>query len=186
MGGDFIVTRFREERHGCIGLGGGSLEFTVSCQGIVGVDIQNLSSVFEIEAHFRNNGIVTNIRAASGGVLLVQKGEIRALFSRPVCGEYKFIAGLSATKMAIEIVKSTGCENKFSLVILLDCKILLNWIESPLQRPWGLAKEFTSVDVLLIGKPHIQFRHIGRSDNILAARLAHDGLSRQNWFKAWW
>ncbi|KAK8683645.1 hypothetical protein V6N13_039699 [Hibiscus sabdariffa] len=65
-------------------------------------------------------------------------------------------------------------------------QILLNWIESPMQRPWGLAKEFAALDVLRKDITHIQFHHIERSDNILAARLAHDGLSRLNWFKAWW
>ncbi|KAK8633398.1 hypothetical protein V6N13_014244 [Hibiscus sabdariffa] len=153
-----------------------------------GVDIQKLSSILEHEAHFQINGIVISKRAACGRVLFVKKCEICALFSGPgpVCGENRFVAGIFAVKMAFEIFKSTGWENKVSLVILLDCKILLNWIESPLQSPWGLAKEFATLDVLLNGKTHIQFRHIGRSDNIRATRLAYDGLSRLNWFKAWW
>ncbi|KAK8649743.1 hypothetical protein V6N13_139405 [Hibiscus sabdariffa] len=53
-------------------------------------------------------------------------------------------------------------------------------------RPWGLAKEFATLDVLRNGIAHIQLRQIERSDNLLAARLAQDGLSRLNWFKAWW
>ncbi|KAK8577436.1 hypothetical protein V6N13_027709 [Hibiscus sabdariffa] len=152
----------------------------LSCQGIAGVDIQKMSSILEHEAHFQINGMVANKRAACGGVLFVKKGEIRALFSGPVCGENRFLAGINAVKMAFEIFKATGWENKVSLVILLDCKILLNWIESPMQRPWGLAKEFATLDVLRNGIAHIQFRHIERSDNILAARLAQDGLSRLN------
>ncbi|KAK8650376.1 hypothetical protein V6N13_140017 [Hibiscus sabdariffa] len=58
----------------------------------------------------------------------------------PVCGENMFVAGIFAVKMTIENFKPTGWENKVSLVRFLDCKILLNWIENPLQRPWGLAK----------------------------------------------
>ncbi|KAK8543769.1 hypothetical protein V6N13_025937 [Hibiscus sabdariffa] len=118
--------------------------------------------------------------------MFVKKGEIRALCSGLVCGENRFLAGLIAVKMVIEIFKTSGWVNKVSLVIFLDCRILLNWIESPLQRPWGLAKEFATLDVLRNDITHIQFQHIDRSDNILTARLAQDGLSRLNRFKAWW
>ncbi|KAK8622349.1 hypothetical protein V6N13_117270 [Hibiscus sabdariffa] len=157
-----------------------------SCQEFAGVVNQILPSSLEHEAHFYIKGIVANKRAACGGVMFVKKGEIRALCSGPVCGENRFLAGLIAVKMAIEIFKASGWVNIVSLVIFLDCRILLNWIESPMQRPWGLAKEFAALVVLRNDITHIQFHHIERSDNILAARLAHDGLSRLNWFKAWW
>ncbi|KAK8697590.1 hypothetical protein V6N13_113731 [Hibiscus sabdariffa] len=104
----------------------------------------------------------------------------------PVCGENMFIAGIFAVKMAIEMFKSTGWENKVSLVIFLNYKILLNWIENPLQRPWRLSKEFATFDVLLNDKSLFSFGKIGRSDNKMTARLAYDGLSKLNWFKAWW
>ncbi|KAK8714288.1 hypothetical protein V6N13_149481 [Hibiscus sabdariffa] len=118
-----------------------------------------MPSILEHEAHFYINGIVANKRAACREVLFVKKGEIRALFSGPVCGENRFLAGIIAVKMAIEIFKASG---------------------------WGLAKELATLDVLRNDITHIQFQHIERSDNILAARLAQDGLSRLNWFKAWW
>ncbi|KAK9009575.1 hypothetical protein V6N11_036106 [Hibiscus sabdariffa] len=125
-----------------------------------------MPSILEHEAHYYINGIVANERAACGGVLFVKKGEIRALCSGPVCGENRFLAGLIEVKMAIEIFKASGWVNKVSLVIFLDCRILLNWIESPMQRPWRLAKEFAALDVLRNDITHIQFQHIERSDNI--------------------
>ncbi|KAK8617825.1 hypothetical protein V6N13_080730 [Hibiscus sabdariffa] len=145
-----------------------------------------MPSILEHEAHFYINGIVANKRTACGGVMFVKKGEIRALFSGSVCGENRFLAGLIAVKMTIKIFKASGWVNKVSLVIFLDCRILLNWIESPMQRPWGLAMEFAALDVLRNNITYIQFQHIERSDNLLAARLAQDGLSRLNCFKAWW
>ncbi|KAK8576942.1 hypothetical protein V6N13_121941 [Hibiscus sabdariffa] len=90
---------------------------------------------------------------------------------------------LVAAKTAVEIFIASGWANRCPLVLVLDCKVLVNLFENWMQRPWALSKffaEFESECKL------IQFRFIERVKNEMAASLAIDGFSRRDCFKAWW
>ncbi|KAK8633315.1 hypothetical protein V6N13_014161 [Hibiscus sabdariffa] len=108
---------------------------------------------------FRVYGVKHGYKAPCGGVLVMNDGTIRAMFSGPVnCNEffwdrhYRSQSGTRSLKLA---------------------------------GPWGFSKFLAEVDALACDFS-IQFRHILQDKNEMAAHLAWDALIKSDWFKAWW
>ncbi|KAK8685655.1 hypothetical protein V6N13_041654 [Hibiscus sabdariffa] len=144
------------------------------------------SPILDVNVHFRVSGIAINNRTACGGVLFVNDSEVRALFSGPTYGSSRFSAGLYAVIVAIDIFKSSGWATLVPLVICLDCKIIINWLENPLQFSWGLSKEIADIKCQLCSLFDCRFISIDREGNVMASSLAFEGLYKESCFKAWW
>ncbi|KAK8674576.1 hypothetical protein V6N13_032685 [Hibiscus sabdariffa] len=145
----------------------------------------NLLQDKELLAIFHVHGAFADSKVAYRGVLF-NKGVIRAIFSGPASCENRLSAGLVAAKTTLEIFIAAGWANWCPLVLASDCKVLVNLIENSLQRPWALSKFFAEFDNLSCVCKLIQFRYIKRVENEMTTRLAFDGFSRRDCFKAWW
>ncbi|KAL4324557.1 hypothetical protein GQ457_11G025030 [Hibiscus cannabinus] len=107
-------------------------------------------------------------------------GVIRALSSRPIQEGNIIFAGISAIKIALEVLKTTGWAGKISLVMELDCKVILDWIANPLRCLWRWGKSLAEVDCLVSQIKSIRFDYISRHVNIVAICLAGDCLYRND------
>ncbi|KAK8662508.1 hypothetical protein V6N13_092081 [Hibiscus sabdariffa] len=145
----------------------------------------NLSQDKELPTIFHVHGEFSDSKAACGGVLFAKEGEIHAIFFGPTICENRLSTGLVAAKTAIQIFISAGWANWCPLVLALDNKVLVSLIENSMQCPWALTKFFAYFDNLSSVCKLIQFRYIQKVENEMAARLALDGFSRRDSFKAW-
>ncbi|KAK8488159.1 hypothetical protein V6N11_073206 [Hibiscus sabdariffa] len=80
----------------------------------------------------------------------------------------------------METFKKVGWASSSALTIELDNKILINWLENSLQRPWSIAKYIAEIDSLVRGCIAVQFKLADISNLAMASNLALDGLSRTN------
>ncbi|KAK8617426.1 hypothetical protein V6N13_080342 [Hibiscus sabdariffa] len=156
------------------------------CFKIGSLDCHILLQDKELSTIFHVHGAFADSMAACGGVLFAKEGVIRAIFSGPASCENRLSAGLVAAKTAVEIFIAIGWANWCPLILASDYKVLVNLFENSLQSPWALSKLFAEFDNLSCVCKLIQFRYIERVENEMPVRLAIDGFSRQDCFKAWW
>ncbi|KAK8626682.1 hypothetical protein V6N13_134315 [Hibiscus sabdariffa] len=146
------------------------------------------------------NDVVSNVKVVVvNDILLFSK--LRALMwikvtpsSIMLCGEEKwwsdlrgcFMNGVLGFHNLLQIFILAGWASWCPLVLASDCKVLVNLIENLMQCPWALSKFFAEFDNLSSVCKLIQFNYIERVENEMAARLALDGFSRRDYFKAWW
>ncbi|KAK8504821.1 hypothetical protein V6N12_033072 [Hibiscus sabdariffa] len=135
---------------------------------------------------FRVHGALAERLAGCGGVLRTKDGILRALFSGPVEEISLSFAFLAAVKIALVMFRETGWVGKVSLVLELDCKVVLNWLENPLQCPQKWWVHLVEIGRLACKLNHVKFQYISRSENLVAFELAMNGLHRQDFFTAWW
>ncbi|KAK8486627.1 hypothetical protein V6N11_027978 [Hibiscus sabdariffa] len=88
--------------------------------------------------------------------------------------------------MAVEIFISSGWAREVPLVLCMNCKIILSWLENPMQYSWGLAMEIVEIMCLLRNLSDYRLQLIDREENGLASTLAREGLNKESCFKAWW
>ncbi|KAK8625433.1 hypothetical protein V6N13_090305 [Hibiscus sabdariffa] len=124
----------------------------------LGVSIGDATPVFLIQ------GVRIGDKAACGGLLLFGGGVIRAIFSGPVVDYGRAPIDLFAVKVALEIFKKAGWASSSALTIVLDNKVLINWLENTLQRPWGIAKHIAKIDSLICGCANVQFKSAENSN----------------------
>ncbi|KAK8696940.1 hypothetical protein V6N13_113108 [Hibiscus sabdariffa] len=146
----------------------------------LGVSIGAATPVFLIQ------GVRIGDKAACGGLLLFGGGVIRAIFSGPVVDYGRAPIDLFAVKVALEIFKKAGWASSSALTIVLDNKVLINWLENTLQRTWGISKHIAEIDSLICGCANVQFKSAENSNMAMVGSLAYDGLSRSTWLVAWW
>ncbi|KAK8686373.1 hypothetical protein V6N13_125398 [Hibiscus sabdariffa] len=135
---------------------------------------------------FRIHGVRKGDKAACGGILVTEGGVVRALFSGPVvdCGSVPI--DLFTVKVALETFKKAGWASGSALTIELDNRVLINWLENTLQRPWRIAKYIAEIDSLVCGCVNVQFKLADILNLAMAGSLTLDGLSRSNWLVVWW
>ncbi|KAK8689263.1 hypothetical protein V6N13_087985 [Hibiscus sabdariffa] len=88
---------------------------------------------------------------------------------------------LFAVKVVLETFKKAGWASRSALTIELDNRVLINWLENTLQRPWSIAKYIAEIDSLVCGCVNVQFKLADILILAMAGSLALDGLSRTNW-----
>ncbi|KAK8669316.1 hypothetical protein V6N13_106750 [Hibiscus sabdariffa] len=146
----------------------------------LGASICDATPIFQIQ------GVRKGDKAACGGMLLFGGGVIRALFSGPVVDYGRVPIDLFAVKVALETFKKAGWASSLALTIVLDNRVLINWLENTLQRPWGIAKYIAEINSLVCGCVNVQFKSAEISNMAMVGSLAYDGLSRSTWLVAWW
>ncbi|KAK8634011.1 hypothetical protein V6N13_014840 [Hibiscus sabdariffa] len=146
----------------------------------LGASICDATPIFQIQ------GVRKGDKAACGGMLLFGGGVIRALFSGPVVDYGRVPIDLFAVKVALETFKKAGWASSLALTIVLDNRVLINWLENTPQRPWGIAKYIAEIDSLVCGCVNVQFKSAEISNMAMVGSLAYDGLSRSTWLVAWW
>ncbi|KAE8715757.1 hypothetical protein F3Y22_tig00110160pilonHSYRG00364 [Hibiscus syriacus] len=124
-------------------------------------------------------------RLRFGGVLRIDSGEIRMLFSGPVESLGSEWAELIAIKTVLLVFVEAGWIDKSFIVVESNCQVVLNWIACPLMQSWKWWNIFDEVDSLSRTIFHIQFSYIPRAQNGMADFLAKEGMSRVELFKAW-
>ncbi|KAK8549661.1 hypothetical protein V6N13_073442 [Hibiscus sabdariffa] len=70
--------------------------------------------------------------------------------------------------------------------IELDNKVMINWLENSLQRPWSIAKYIAEIDSLACGCANVQFKLADIPNLAMADSLALNGLSRTKCFVSGW
>ncbi|KAK8575645.1 hypothetical protein V6N13_033110 [Hibiscus sabdariffa] len=91
-------------------------------------------SICDATLIFRIQGVRKGDKAACGGMLLFGGGVIRALFSGPVVDYGRVPINLFAVKVTLETFKKAGWASSSALTIVLDNRVLINWLENTLQR----------------------------------------------------
>ncbi|KAL4388766.1 hypothetical protein GQ457_09G007400 [Hibiscus cannabinus] len=136
--------------------------------------------------NFNIHVAATTNRAGVGGMLRTKGGVIRAIFSRLIQGVGADFAGLVSIKYALDLFIAAVWLGKAGLVVELDSKIILFWLNNPLQRPWYGWNLFGEIDQLTRKIEWIQFCLIPRERNMMATCLANAGIDSSECFKAWW
>ncbi|KAK8588998.1 hypothetical protein V6N12_023407 [Hibiscus sabdariffa] len=113
---------------------------------------------------FRVHGVLAERLAGCGGVLRTKDGILRALFSGPVEETSSAFAFLAAVKTALVMFRDTEWVGKVSLVLELDCKVVLNWSENPLQCPRKWWVHLAEIGRLASKLNHVKFEYISKSE----------------------
>ncbi|KAK8576173.1 hypothetical protein V6N13_090650 [Hibiscus sabdariffa] len=87
---------------------------------------------------------------------------------------------LFAVKVALETFKKAWWASRSALTIELDNRVLINWLENTLQRPWSIAKYIVVIDSLVCGCVDVQFKLADIPNLAMAGSLALDGLPKTN------
>ncbi|KAK8535524.1 hypothetical protein V6N12_057040 [Hibiscus sabdariffa] len=131
-------------------------------------------------------GVAKEGRVGCGGVLYSASGTIRGLFSGSIIGTDATLAVILAIKNALELFATTSWAGIETLVVEIDSLVVLNWMGNSLYRPWSYWYVFMETDSLIkqIGK--VNFVHSEKLCGGMATWLAKDGVSKSEFFKAWW
>ncbi|KAK9030039.1 hypothetical protein V6N11_031477 [Hibiscus sabdariffa] len=108
------------------------------------------------------------------GALCVEGGHIRALFSGPVSNYGADFATLFAVKVALEVFLEAKWSEDVVLVMELESQVVLNWLDSPLTRPWKWWGYFEELDILMSRSDNIHFKLVPKGENII--RPAHQHI----------
>ncbi|KAK9025096.1 hypothetical protein V6N11_064993 [Hibiscus sabdariffa] len=135
---------------------------------------------------FNVAGVAKEGRVGCGGVLYSASGTIRGLFSGSIIGTDATLAVILAIKNALELFATTSWAGIETLVVEIDSLVVLNWMGNFLYRPWSYWYVFMETDSLIkqIGK--VNFVHSEKPCGGMAAWLEKDGISKSEYFKAWW
>ncbi|KAK8973208.1 hypothetical protein V6N11_037808 [Hibiscus sabdariffa] len=97
-------------------------------------------------AKFNVDGASKGEAACCGGVLRLEVGTVRALFSGPVKGSGSDFDELTAVKTSLEVFAEAEWSEAFHLVIETYSKVILNWLRDWQQRPWILWQILLEID----------------------------------------
>ncbi|KAK8648300.1 hypothetical protein V6N13_129058 [Hibiscus sabdariffa] len=122
-----------------------------------------------------DEGVRKGDKSACGGMLVTKGGVVKALFSGPVVDYGSAPIDLFAVKVVLETFKKAGWALSSALTIELDNKILINWLENTLHRPWGIAKYIAEIDSLVCGCVNVHFKYAEQSNMAMVGSLAFDG-----------
>ncbi|KAE8726307.1 hypothetical protein F3Y22_tig00007099pilonHSYRG00013 [Hibiscus syriacus] len=122
---------------------------------------------------FSMDGAFKNSVAGCGGVLRDDRGFIKAIFSGPVEAGSPEMAELAVIRMELELFVETGWHSHWSLIIESDSKVVLNWVNSVVSRPWRGWDCLEEIDVLRRKLAHLSFVY-GREKMVWLINL-------QNW-----
>ncbi|KAL4383177.1 hypothetical protein GQ457_15G029590 [Hibiscus cannabinus] len=137
-------------------------------------------------AKFNVDGTSKGEAAGCGGVLRLEDGTVRALFSGPVEGSGSDFAELTAIKTALEVFAEAEWSEALHLVIETDSIVILNWLREWQQRPWIWWQILLEIDRMAKSIGNVQFVHVSKQVNTLAVCLAKEGLAPSLLFKVWW
>ncbi|KAL4273205.1 hypothetical protein GQ457_13G004000 [Hibiscus cannabinus] len=135
---------------------------------------------FSVAVHMDSN------RLGIGGILVSERGVIRAIFSGPLLQNSLIHAGIVSIKIAMLVFLEAGHFDKGKLIVEVGSQSLTNWINNPLQRPWTWWKTLADIDVLSSHCESISFLFTPFPGNETAYWLARDGANRSELFRAWW
>ncbi|KAE8663706.1 hypothetical protein F3Y22_tig00112921pilonHSYRG00048 [Hibiscus syriacus] len=131
-------------------------------------------------------GVVKDNKAGCGGALWTEKGQIRALFMDPVDIFGDDFAGLIFVKLALKVFVEANWIGKAPLIMELDSKRVIYWIQNAVHRPWNWWSILVIINKLVKKIGQVHFVYASNVKSALALGLARDGPVRANSFKARW
>ncbi|KAL4384857.1 hypothetical protein GQ457_15G025760 [Hibiscus cannabinus] len=115
-----------------------------------------------------------------GGILLSEKEQVRVIFAAPSLFPGLFSAELEAILVALQIFVAVEAFGGRELVVESGSRVVVNWLNYPLQRPGHRWKILADIDTLVRPLNLVSFAAVCLTGRESAAWLARDGaLSRK-------
>ncbi|KAL4367074.1 hypothetical protein GQ457_05G013930 [Hibiscus cannabinus] len=141
---------------------------------------RKISRAFGVSFKFSVATVNINNFWAYGGILLSKKEEVRAIFAAPSLFPGLFSAELEAILVALKFFVAAEAFGGRELVVESSSRVVVNWLNFPLQRPRHRWKILADIDTLVRQLNLVSFASVCVTGRESAVWLARDGaLSRK-------